>query len=325
MKVVKKILNSINGLHYQQEYLCLDGSPHPSLSVKLFAGEQFLGDITHQHIFAGYCPLIITLYGDDKSWPPGIRIVFSETPSRQNENHDSKDAIAEIKLKKFREEEVIEEGRVTGICHYKGERADHRFLNQFHQGVISVYNRLYNRRQGNVFLHNNLYKQVQVAYSIPRKISLVTIGGNELFNLFPTDLHGAVGEKFYIDSLRHEGRAAEQLIRHERMIISEVKPEFYKTVYSLGKNHMQEMKTADHFPFSDMRSALLNLPVPLFTIRYYELELLHSFVCGIHRLFLLKIIGSQRILNDEIPLRHVHNLYASWRRRQGSAGNFLLR
>ena len=63
------------------------------------------------------------------------------------------------------------------------------------------------------FLPDNLYKQVQIAYSIPRNISLITVGQNDRFNLFPTDLHGPVNEDHYIISLRHEGKACQQVMK----------------------------------------------------------------------------------------------------------------
>src|SRR3954469_20819421 len=59
MKLLKKILEKINGLHYQQEYLCLaDGAFHDPLHAYLVDQGRVLKDITKQHLFVGYSPLI---------------------------------------------------------------------------------------------------------------------------------------------------------------------------------------------------------------------------------------------------------------------------
>ncbi|MEI9943391.1 MAG: hypothetical protein WDN26_04155 [Chitinophagaceae bacterium] len=39
-------------------------------------------------------------------------------------------------------------------------------------------------------------------------------------------------------------------------------PGAYKMVYSLGKNHMQELKPKDNFPFSERVSDVFHLPLP---------------------------------------------------------------
>src|SRR5688572_24097344 len=59
MKLVKKILNKLNGLHYPQEYLCLawESLKNP-LHVYLARDKRIIRDITNRHVFAGYHPLI---------------------------------------------------------------------------------------------------------------------------------------------------------------------------------------------------------------------------------------------------------------------------
>ena len=167
-------------------------------------------------------------------------------------------------------------------------------------------------------------KQVQVAYSFP-VISLITVKQNDLFNLFPTDLNGQIDDEHYIISLRHEGKAANQVEMAKRILITEIDPSFYKTVYSLGKNHMQELKAKDQFPFSDSFSDFLQLPLPRSAVYYRELELEQSFDHGIHRFLLFKIINKRLIVEKPATLAHIHNVYATWRHNKGLPGNYLLR
>jgi hypothetical protein len=186
-------------------------------------------------------------------------------------------------------------------------------------------NQIYNRKKGNIFLNNNLYTQVQIAYSVPRIISLITVGSGGLYNLFPTDLHGLVNEQYYVSSLRHGGEACKQVENAGRIVISQVPSEVYKTVYALGKNHMQELKPKENFFFSESQSGVFKLPMPKSLLSYRELELAGSFEHGIHKLFLYKIISSQAVRKDPSTLAHIHNCYATWRHRKGLPGNYLLR
>ncbi|MDP4264760.1 MAG: hypothetical protein Q8941_19690 [Bacteroidota bacterium] len=325
MALIKKILDKLNGLHYPQEYLCLaKESFQQPLRVYLIARDMAVKDITNEHLFTGYNPLLIALYspaGNDPGLPGDIEIIFSLQPLSQNEFSLEKDAIAKLSLRLIRKQAAGN----NWVYHYEGVKGEHHFLSSLHQYIIGLSNRLYNKKKGNVFLHDNLYKQVQIAYAVPRIISLITVGNNELYNLFPTDLHGPVNEQYYISSLRHEGKACKQVEISGRIAISQIHANFYKTVYSLGRNHMRELQAKDNFPFGKHWSTVFHLPLPLSVLYYRELELLESFAHGIHKLLLYKIVSSKLVSNESATLAHIHNCYATWRHNKGLAGNYLLR
>jgi len=211
------------------------------------------------------------------------------------------------------------------IVYYEGIRGEHHFLSSFYQYIIELYNRFYNKKPGNVYLPGNLYRQVQIAYSVPRVISLLTVSDGKLFNLFPTDLHGTVNEQYYISSLRHEGKACRQVEASKRVVISQIHCDTYKTAYSLGKNHTQELRSKDNFPFGNINSSVFELPLPQSVLYYRELELLQSFEHGIHKLLLYKIVSRQMHSHEPATLAHIHNVYATWRHNKGLPGNYLLR
>ena len=325
MKIFKKILNKLNGLHYSQEYLCLaKESFQQTLHVYLADDETIIKDITNEHLFTGYSPLILTLYSSPANkyhLPDAVKLIFSRHQRQPNEILEKKDAIACLYLKMIRRQSAGD----TDIACYEGIKGDHHFLSSFHQYIIGLNNRLYNKRPGNVFLHDNLYKQVQIAYSVPRIISLITVGDGKLFNLFPTDLHGHVNDQYYISSLRHEGMACRQVENSGQIVISQVHCNNCKTAYSLGKNHMKELKPRDHFPFSDISSPVFQLPLPQSVLYYRELELMSSFIHGIHKILLYRIISRQTISPEPATLAHIHNVYATWRYNKGLAGNYLIR
>ncbi len=318
--MLKKILNKFNGLHYPQEYLCFAReSFHQPLHVYLVNKTHIIKDITNQHWFVGYCPLVFAFSGAD--WPASLQLIFSHRLLLPNEIFSKEDALASLDLKQVKEQ-VAEN---NSFSYYEGVNGSHHFLSAFHQFINRVNNELYNKKPGNVFLHNNLYKQVQIAYAVPRIISLISICNNDLFNVFPTDLHGQPDEQHYIISLRIGGKAVEQTEKAGKLLISQVHCEAYKMVYDMGKNHMQELKPIENFPFSFTLSENLKWPLPEWAISCKELVLLDSFTHGIHQIMLFKISFHQQLQTQTATLSHIHNSYASWRYKNGLPGNYLLR
>ncbi|MBL7703092.1 MAG: hypothetical protein JNM14_12640 [Ferruginibacter sp.] len=320
MKLFQKILNKLNGLHYSQEYLCFANNTLPQqLHAYLVQDQQIVQDITHSHLFVGYCPLVFAF--SVTGMPGHIEVALSNRVLQPNEKLNPKDALARLQLALIKKQQ--HEG--SYFFYYEGMKGSHQFQSAFRQYIGKIYNNRYNQKPGNVFLHDNLYKQVQIAYAVPRLISLITVGGNDLFNLFPTDLHGPPDETHYIISLRTAGKACRQVMAEGKLLLCQMQGEAYKTVYALGKNHMQEMKTVNNFPFSGLLSENFRLPLPQMAISYNELELIESFVQGIHTILLFKIVNSRQLQQGANTLVHIHNSYATWRYKNGLKGNYLMR
>ena len=332
MKLPQKLLNKLNGLHYPQEYLCLAKQTFEnSLRAFLVADGNIVKDITNDHVFTGYNPLIFTFHvpdpnesiqpGDQIVLPSSIEIFFCHSSSSQNGVLNKKDAVAHLSMVLIRKQSA---GNTT-VYHYEGKKGVHHFLSSFQQSILGLSNRLYNKREGNVYLHDNLYTQVQIAYAVPRIISLITVSDGTLYNLFPTDLHGPINKQFYVGSLRHAGKACKQVEAYKKIAISQVHCAAYKSVYALGKNHMQELRPKEIFPFGLSVSPVYGLALPKSVLQYRELELLESFEHGIHKIMLFKIVSEQAVSNEPATLAHVHNSFATWRYKQGAVSNFLLR
>jgi hypothetical protein len=325
MKLVKKVLNRINGLHYPQEYLCLAReSFQQPLCLYLASENHVVKDISNHHLFTGYSPLVFTLSSDQADSLPHagiIQIIFSRITLQPNDLIRKKDVLATLFLKKIHNQTADKET----FFYYEGIKAGHRFISFFQRHTLQLYNRIYNKKPGNVYLPGNLYKQVQIAYAVPRIISLVTVKLNNLFNLFPTDLHGPAGNNHYIISLRQGGKAAQQVEQSKKILITEISAEFYKIAYTLGKNHMLEPQDRKQFPLTVDLSEILELPLPEYSLCYRELELTDLFDHGIHRFFLFKVLNQKQIENKTLTLAHIHNVYATWRYNNGLPGNYLLR
>lgn len=321
MQLVKKILSRFNGLYYPQEYLCFEkGSLYQPLHVYLVDDEYVVQDITAQHLFVGYHPLVFALAGD--RMPDTIQLLFSHRLLSPNERFDEEDALAWLEMDLVKKQQTS----FTRIFYYEGVEGTHHFLTPFQQRINGLINKWYNKKPGNVFLKDNLYTQVQIAYSVPRLISLITQKGDgELFNLFPTDLHGPVGESHYLISLRTGGKALEQVEKSRKVLLSQVHGQTYQSVYTLGKNHMQGLKSKENFPFSDQYSEFFGWPLPQEVLLYRELTLTDSFVQGIHSILLFTVDNLEELGPGQSSLVHIHNSYATWRHKTGLSGNYLLR
>ena len=323
MSLFQKLLVRFNGLHFPQEYLCLsEESLQKPLHVYFIHEGRVAADLTKAHHFIGYCPLIIAVPSSVLRTPyQRIHLVFSERPFTINEFLPPRAALASLDLEKIREQQAGGEK----VLYYEGVKGVHRFVPPLSQLAIEVNNRIYGKKPGNVFLEGNLYKQVQIAYALSRKICLITVGHGEIFNLFPTDLHGRVDQDFYLISLRHEGKACEQVLSTQRIVISDMQSSAYRQVYALGKNHMQPLKHRESFQFAAASSLKFGLPLPKELCSYRELELEASFVHGIHRLLLFRIMSEVQLERQPSTLVHVHNAYATWRHKKGLESNYLLR
>jgi hypothetical protein len=322
MRFLQKLLNKFNGLYYPQEYLCLaQESFYQPLYAYCIQDGKITKDITQLHCFVGYCPLIFALPFAANVWQEQIDIAFTTVPKQLNELLSHKDALATLSFKKIHQQNITNDA----IAYYEGHRGHHRFISSFHQCINSINNRLHGQKLGNIFLKGNLHKQVQIAYAIPRKISLITVANQNKYNHFPTDLHGQISDEHYIISLRHAGAACKQVEAAQKIVLSDMQSSTYKQVYSLGKNHMQPLKEYSAFDFGDQLSKCLQLPLPKNKHSYKELVLESSFIHGIHRLLLFKIMHREPVNPEYKTLAHLHNTYATWRHKKGLAGNYLLR
>ena len=293
-----------------------------SLHVYIVEGGKPVKNITCNHLFTGYCPLVFAFVAATiPSEKDKLEIVFSSEVLIIHALVKKEKILASLSLKKIEQQTIDNEQ----LFYYEGIKGSHHFVSRFHQFIIQLNNRLYNHKPGNVFLEENLYKQVQIAYSVPRKISLITVGQDNLYNHFPTDLHGQVNEKFYVISLRHEGHACKQVISAKKIVLSDMQAHAFKQVYALGKNHMQPLKEKTAFDFDLKVSKHFHLPLPKNLTYYKELELQESFIHGIHRFLLFKIIYAEKVSQEQQTLAHIHNVYATWRYKNEVESNYLMR
>jgi len=276
-------------------------------------------DLTDSHLFVGYYPLIIAISCEKNS---SLNNLLQNKNDIETVFGESQDKIyAQLMLKKIN---TIVFDEVT-LYLFEGVKGSHRFLSKFHILTNNLKYKLTAEKKINIYLKGNLYEQVKIAYSIPRKILLVSLGMNNMFNIFPTDINGRIGKQNFVISLRKNGKANKQVKELKKIVLSEMSAYTCKEVYALGVNHIKDLRAKEDFDFSEILSEKYSIPLPNNALRYFELEFINDMQTGVHNLCFFKIVNSANIEDSKSTLAHIHRDYAEWRINNGIKSEFLLR
>jgi hypothetical protein len=303
------------GTDLPNEYLCLKANSLPDgLSTVLVLGDDRI-DVTDRHFLLGYKPLLI-----------GISALQAhEVPEVEKATLDfiagSERTVASLNLLQVRRAHFGDDALSIFECTF----GRHEFLGRVHRSINRLYESTKAKPAGNIYLEGNLYDQVRVGYAHPRVIAVISLGEDNRFNLFPTDLHGSFGDRHYAGSLRIGGKACDQVQRLRRLVISTVNASSFRSTYLLGKNHMRELRDVGDFEVASFRSATFNLPLPKDVLGYRELERTDGFDVGIHRIHFYETVHRVIHPQESAALAHVHRYYAQWRADHGLSVPLLFR
>jgi flavin reductase (DIM6/NTAB) family NADH-FMN oxidoreductase RutF len=286
----------------------------------------------HADILLGYRPLVLGLSFERLSkeayWLRNQEIVCLTMVTGAFHADDEwrgfqtdKSAVARILLKNIYVRDLGEQTVVV----FEGLYGQHKFLGSWHQFANRVRERFRVSRPDN-YPEGNLYDQVRIGYALPRAISMITVQGDgEGLNMFPTDLHGPVGKGGYAGSLRHGGKANDQVEKAGVLALSNVKSGWFREAYALGKNHMADTKPISEFPLSSVRTKTFGIPLPASAVRYRELRRLDSIDVGIHRIHFYEVVHEAQVEDMEDTLAHIHCFYAQWRKNRNLVSEYLIR
>jgi hypothetical protein len=311
------------GLSVPQEYVCLDlvRYTHPLSVLLSIPGSAAKTDVTNSHLFLGYMPLIIALpfSANDGDFNTVRALNRIQLTFMTNESISAR-SVAYLELNKIAER-IFDE---KIVLFFEATFGQHSFLNSFRRLV----NRLNEKRRvapsTNINLRGNLYDQVRIAYAVPRVISIITVSDGSLINMFPTDLHGPIGEKYYCSSLRIGGKANDQVQTFKKIVVSEVNASLFSQTYRMGKNHMQDLQRPETFLNGSGKSESFNFPLPEDVKVYRELRQLDSLDHGIHRIHFYEVVNHHASAPDS-TLAHIHQYFAQWRLNKGLPTDMLLR
>lgn len=151
-----------------------------------------------------------------------------------------------------------------------------------------------------------------VFYICPRPVVLVSVVDGDAGNIFPMDLIGQIGERHF--SLALHTKAVPFIERSRRVALSSVPLEAMPLAYQLGRNHRKASVEWASLPFPLTQSTAFGLPVPAFSPRVRELEVVQSRDMGSHRLFICTVVKEDPI-PDGPQFFQAHGLYEEWRRQ----------
>jgi hypothetical protein len=311
MNLRQSLCSIFTGNYFTSEFLCVanDSELH-EVKLELVLPTKTNGiDVTESHLLLGAGPVIIGICHST------VKDSSFET-AHLNFTFRGKH-IGAIQLKKIN----IPQSWPDEIVLFEGVSAKCYLASPF-QKVVQRTGYWIRQKAGKAFLSWEVNKMIQLLYSIPRKISIISVTGDSLLNVFPGDLNGAINESHYTMALRTGGQALNQVIALEKIIICEVSPKFHKQVFAMGKNHVNEMKPEENFNLLKIRSPNLSIPVPEGVTSYHELQLIDVQPQGFYHLLLFKNIGRQGFVEPGY-LASVHASYASWRIRNGFSFDYL--
>lgn len=312
------ILKKVLGRQFPQEYLCASSSSLQAALQLVFKHGAESINVTDKLLFAGYKPLLMAM-------PGAFFTMHNITQSGRLEislSDSSGHNVGTLILDEVQDHSKSNNGFIL----YRGKSATLRLLPRFQRCMEHIYYRFTANKKDPLHFSPQLYRQVRLAYAVPRTISLITVMQDNLYNVFPTDLHGRIDENHYLISLRRGGKADAQVSASGSILLSDIRPDFFREAYVLGKNHMQPLRGREAFPFlSASDSGELKIPVPEPAIAYRELVEKEVIPMGVHNIHIFSVIQT-KILDPEAPhLVHIHRDTAAWRMHHGVHDAFLLR
>lgn len=284
------------GTPFRHEYLCVAAEQHRPL---LMVRDQHGRDLTNQHLFLGYRPLVFGF------WDEGLaeELKLEWFPS------DESLPIAGLTLRK-----AMEVPAGDGVLSlYEGTDVFQRFLPVHRQWQHRLRHRLATRND-EARLGPKAHDMARVAYALPRIISVASVVKDGQANLFPTDLNGPLGEGHYAVSLRKAGMAHRQVLQTGHLLLAQVDAWQAKDVYALGRNHMAPWRDINAIP--EAKGEIEGGPVPEGVLRYRMLERTGGEDFGIHHIHIFRVV-KEEVIADGDTLAHIHRDYATWRWRRG--------
>jgi hypothetical protein len=176
------------------------------------------------------------------------------------------------------------------------------------------YDRWRSRRRSNASDIRMVARDVHslfVFYICPRPVFLISVMDGEIGNIFPMDLIGSLGARYFSLAL-HSTCPALLMERSRRIAVSSIPVEHTSVAFELGKNHKKPFIDWGQIPFTTTSSAAFGLPVPKFSMRVREMEIEAVRPMGSHKLFVAKMIEDQRWA-DGLQMFQIHGFYQAWK------------
>jgi flavin reductase (DIM6/NTAB) family NADH-FMN oxidoreductase RutF len=164
-------------------------------------------------------------------------------------------------------------------------------------------------------------RAMPIFFICPRPVGLVSVGGLA-GNLFPMNLMGSLGERHFGFALNSTRTSSLLVKRAGQLALSSVPLAQASLARELGGNHKKECVDWHVLPFATRPSKRLGLPVPCFSLRVREMEVIAAQEMGSHTFFMARILEDEYCA-DSLQFFMVHGIYQAWRQRYQPYGQSL--
>lgn len=153
-----------------------------------------------------------------------------------------------------------------------------------------------------------------VFYICPRPVVLVSVADGGIGSIFPMDLVGPIGRQHFSIALHTTSAPLPLIERSRRIALSSVPVESMSLVYQLGKNHHKASVDWASIPFSMTKSYAFGLPIPQFSLRVREMDVINLRQMGSHTFFICRLV-EERSVADGLQFFQAHGFYDGWRKQ----------
>lgn len=178
--------------------------------------------------------------------------------------------------------------------------------------LFQAWLRARNNTNGDVQMTARATAAMNVLFTCPRPVVLVSVPVGERGNIFPMNLMGPIGQGYFAFALNSRRLASPLVERAGRVALSSIPFDQAAVARRLGKNHLREFIDWDGLPFPTTRSKALGIPVPAFATRVREMEIEAVRQLGSHTFFVARIVHDEH-RSDSEQFFMIHGLYQAWR------------
>ena len=156
-------------------------------------------------------------------------------------------------------------------------------------------------------------RAMPIFFICPRPVGLISVGG-VTGNLFPVNLMGPLGDRKFGFALNSTRQSMPLVKRAGQFALSSVPLERASMIRQMGGNHKRESIDWQELPFDITLSKRLGLPVPCFSLRVREMEVITSQDMGSHTLFITRILEDENY-RDGSQFFMIHGMYQACRQQ----------
>jgi flavin reductase (DIM6/NTAB) family NADH-FMN oxidoreductase RutF len=155
-------------------------------------------------------------------------------------------------------------------------------------------------------------RAAMVNFIRPHPVVLVSLCRENRGNIFPMNIMGDLGRGYFAFALKDSRKAAHLVESVGRIALSSLPMSHASLAYHLAINHTKESIEWDQLPFATKASSRFKIPVPVFSPRVREMEVVQVRRMGSHTFFVARIVNDQTYGVAPVVCV-VHGFYQAWR------------